>query len=111
MFTFCNLVQYQHKGFRNGNWRKLSFLERAFFKVSICYAKVRGKIVNSRIVANLRSIIEKLTLTFGKMAFTASLEKSRELLFNFKERGVFSWAPKLRGWLKDPKYISWLGLF
>lgn len=111
MFTFSDLVLYQRKGFRNGNWRRLGFFERAFFRVSICYAKARGKIVNSRVVANLKSIIEKLTLTLGKRVFTAGLEKSRELLLNFEEKEVFNWAPELKGWLKDPKYIFWLGLF
>ena len=111
VFTFSDLVQYQRKGFRNDNWRRLSLFDKAYFRVSICYAKARGKIVNSRVLANLRSIIEKLILTFGKRVFMTGLEKSRELLLNFEEKEVFSWAPELRGWLKDPKYIFWLGLF
>jgi hypothetical protein len=24
--------------------------------------------------------------------------------------GVFSWAPRMREWLRDPKYISYLGV-
>jgi hypothetical protein len=24
--------------------------------------------------------------------------------------GVFSWAPRMREWLHDPKYVSYLGL-
>ena len=31
------------------------------------------------------------------------LEKSEE------EGGVFTWAPQLKYWLKDPDYIFWLG--
>lgn len=107
MFTFNDLVRYQHKGFLNGNWRKLNLLERAFFRASICYAKFKGKIVNSRIVAELRSIIEKLTLTFGKKVFMAGLEKVEELILKFEDREVFGWAPEVRSWLR---YIFWLGL-
>lgn len=110
VFTFSDLVRYQRKGLRNGNWRRLSFFERAFFRVSICYTKARSKIVNSRVVANLKAIIEKLTLTLGKKIFITGLEKTKEMLLKFEENGVFSWASELRGWLKDPKYIFWLGL-
>jgi hypothetical protein len=111
VFTFSDLVQYQRKGFRNGNWRRLSLLDKAYFRVSICYAKARGKIVNSRVVDNLKSIMEKLTLTFYKKVFIGGLEKSQQLLLKFEEKGVFNWALEFKGWLKDPKYIFWLGLF
>jgi len=111
VFTFSDLVLYQRKGLRNGNWGRLSFFERAFIRVSISYAKAEGKIVNSKVVANLKSIIEKLTLTFGKRVFIAGSEKSREWLMSFEEKGIFNWTPELRSWLKDPKYIFWLGFF
>jgi len=110
LFTFSDLIQYQRKGFRNGNWRRLSSLERAFFRASICYAKVRGRIINSAVVANLTSIVEKMSLTFSKRVLITGSEKSRVLFLVFKEKGIFTWVPELEGWLRDPKYLLWLGL-
>ena len=36
-------------------------------------------------------------------------EKAIEILNKSEERGVFTWAPQLKYWLKDPDYIFWLG--
>ena len=110
MFTLADLIRHQHKGSLNGNWRRLSFLDKAFFKACVCYTKLSGKIVNSKIVAELTPIIEKLTSTLGKKIFMTGLKKSRELLLKFEEKEVFNWVPESRGWLKDSRYIFWLGL-
>jgi len=32
-----------------------------------------------------------------------------EILNKSEEGGVFTWAPQLKYWLKDPDYIVWLG--
>ena len=110
MFTFSDLVQYQRKGFRNDNWRRLGLLDKAYFRVSICYAKARGKIVNSRVVDNLKSIIEKLIPNFSKQVMRAGFRKVKELIIIFKENMIFEWAPETIEWLQDHKYIFWLGL-
>jgi hypothetical protein len=35
--------------------------------------------------------------------------KAIEILNKSEEGGVFTWAPQLKYWLKDPDYIFWLG--
>jgi len=35
--------------------------------------------------------------------------RAAEMLERGEEKGVFSWAPRLKDWLKDPSYVFWLG--
>ncbi len=57
----------------------------------------------------LLELIEKLKETKGMRIFKRGFEKAAKLLERGEENGVFVWAPRLRYWLKDPDYISWLG--
>ncbi len=48
--------------------------------------------------------------TKGMRIFKKGFEKAVELLEKSEEGvGVFTWAPQLKYWLKDPDYIFWLG--
>jgi len=109
MYTFNDLILIQRKGFRNGSWRRLSFLERTYFKVSISYAKLWDKIVNSKVIAELESIIKKLIPIFKEQTLKAGFKKARELIRISKENKIFEWAPEIIEWLQDHRYILWLG--
>ena len=110
MYTFNDLILLQRKGFRNGSWRRLSFLDKMYFKVSISYAKLWGKIVNSKVVAELGSVIERLIPIFKKQTLRAGFKKARDLIQTSKENKIFEWAPETIEWLQDHRYIFWLGL-
>jgi len=97
------------KGLRNGNWRKLRFLDKALFRAAMWYAKRSGSIVNGLLVEKLLALIEKLKETKGKRIFKRGLKKAVAMLEKGEETGVFAWAPSLRYWLKNPDYIFWLG--
>ena len=107
--TYEELLANFKKGLRNGNWRKLNFLEKALFRASLWYAKHRGSIVNAALAQKLSALIEKLKETKGMRIFKRGFEKAAEMLDKYEEKGVFTWAPKLRDWLKDLDYIFWLG--
>jgi hypothetical protein len=96
------------KGLRNGNWRKLNFLDKALFRASLWYAKYRGSIVSASLVEKLLALAERLKETKGMRIFKRGFKKAVELLKKGEEE-VFAWAPQLKGWLKDPDYIFWLG--
>jgi hypothetical protein len=107
MFTYKELLTSFRKGLRNGNWRKLSRLEKALYMASLWYSRVQGAIINEMLVSKLSSLVEKLKATSGASVFRRGFEKAVELLN--KGEGIFAWAPSLREWLKDPDYIFWLG--
>jgi hypothetical protein len=43
MYTYKELFAGFRKGQRNGNWRKLSRLEKALYRASLWYSMVREK--------------------------------------------------------------------
>lgn len=73
------------------------------------YVKHGGSIVNEMLVENLSSLVERLKETKGMRIFKRGFEKALEMLNKSEEGGVFTWAPQLKYWLKDPDYIFWLG--
>ena len=107
--TYEELFTSLKKGLRNGNWRKLGFLDKALFRAAMWYAKRGGSIVDGKLVEKLLGVIERLKETKGMRIFKRGFEKAVELLEKGEEKGVFAWAPSLRCWLKEPDYIFWLG--
>jgi len=104
------LYSLWRKGFRNGNWRKLSRMEKALYMASLSLAKMRGRIVNSRLILELRGIIGKLRETAGDRLMSASYQRAMEFYERFTTIGLFEWAPQAKAWFKDQSYILWLGL-
>jgi hypothetical protein len=98
------------KGFRNGNWRKLNRIEKALYMASLSLARMRGRIVNSRLILELRNIIGRLRETVGERLVKAASQRAMELYVRFSASGLFEWAPQVRSWFNDPSYILWLGL-
>ena len=107
MFTYKELLASFKKGLRNGNWRKLSRLEKALYMASLGYSRVQGAIMNENLVNKLYALIEKLKATSGARVFKRGCENAVALLS--KGASIFAWAPSFREWLKDPDYIFWLG--
>ena len=94
---------------RTGNWRKLWFLDKAFFRAAMGYAKQGKSIVNGKLSEKLLGLAARLKETKGMRIFKRGFEKAVEMLEKGEENGVFAWVPSLRYWLKDPDYIFWLG--
>jgi len=76
---------------------------------SLSLAKMRGRLVNSRLVLKLRSIIGRLRDTAGERMMRSSYERAMRLYVRFAAIGLFEWAPQVRSWFNDPSYILWLG--
>ena len=108
VITYRELKAIFWKGLRNGNWRHLNPLDKALYRASLWYAKYRGSIVNTALVEKLMALIERLKETKGMRIFERGLKKAVELPKK-SEEVVFTWAPQLKHWLRDPDYIFWLG--
>jgi hypothetical protein len=107
MSTYNELLGAFKKGLRNGNWRKLHRVEKALVRASLWYLRIRGTIRNIKLTEMLSVLVDKLKMTSGARILKRGHEKAAALLNNGE--GIFSWAPSLRGWLKDPDYVFWLG--
>jgi len=109
--TYKELFTNFKKGLRNGNWRKLRFLDKALYRAAMGYARYGRSIVNGKLVDKLLGFIERLKETKGMRIFKRGFKRAAEMLEKGEENfeGVFVWAPRLKDWLKDPDYIFWLG--
>ena len=103
------LLNAFRKGLRNGNWKRLSRLERALYKAALCYARIRRIIVSSSLNKKLHAILDKLKETSGMRAFRRGFEKAVELIGMCGEC-VLGWVYTLKEWLMEPDYILWLGV-
>ena len=109
MANYDELLAAFKKGLRNGNWRRLSGLEKALYRASLWYTKYVGNITNKAIIEKLFPIIEKFKETRGMRIFKRGFKKAIELLERDELLGVLSWAPEYKHWLRDHDYIFWLG--
>lgn len=107
--TYKELLARFKKGQRNGNWRKLRFLDKALYRASLWYAKRSGSIVNGTLVEKLLALVDLLKETKGMRIFKRGFKKAVVMLEKGEETNLFVWAPSLRYWLSDPDYIFWLG--
>jgi hypothetical protein len=107
-FTYSELVGWMRRGLRNGGWKKLTSIEKAYFRVAILYTKIWGKIVSSLVVDILLTIIEKLKTTPTIQILQVGEAKAEKMLSQSSE--VFEWCPRFRVWLLDRTYRFWLGL-
>jgi hypothetical protein len=73
------------------------------------YLRRGGQIVNESLLVKLSRLMEQLLETRGMRIVRRGLAKATALLRDGAEKGIFSWAPRLKEWLKDPDYIFWLG--
>jgi hypothetical protein len=61
-------------------------------------------------VQTLRIALE-LVKSFQSRIESAGKKRAMILFQTYGQPGgVFSWAPRMRKWLDDPKYVSYLGL-
>ena len=97
------------RGLRNGNWRKLRFLDKVLYRAAMWYAKRGRSIVNGKLVEKLLELVARLKETRGMRIFKRGYAKAVAMLDGGEEKGVFVGAPRLKDWLKDPDYVFWGG--
>ena len=78
-FSYTELLNLFRKGLRNGGWRRLDRLEKAFYRATLWYAKVKGEILNSKIISMLLGIAEKLRETLNVKIFRVGLERAGKM--------------------------------
>jgi len=107
--TYKELFTNFKKGLRNGNWRKLRFLDKALFRAAMGYAKRGVSIVDGKLLEKLLELVARLKERRACGYLKEDLKRRLCCWRKGEENGMFVWAPSLRCWLKDPDYIFWLG--
>jgi hypothetical protein len=89
----------------------LSVAERGLYRCALWVAKARGKITNTRLMVQTLRVALKLLEGFQSRIGKAGKARAMKMIEEYaKPGGVFSWAPRMREWLQEPKYILYLGL-
>jgi hypothetical protein len=109
LMRYAELLSHFRKGMRNGNWRRLNYLEKGLYRTVLFYTRVRGEIVNAKLAVMIRGIVAKLTETRGLRILKAGHEEAKRMFSTCSENGVFEWCPELKEWLREPDYVFWLG--
>jgi hypothetical protein len=78
MLSYEELFAGFRKGIRNGNWKRLRFVDKALYRAAMWYVKHGGSIVNEMLVENLSSLVERLKETKGMRIFKRGFEKALE---------------------------------
>ena len=73
--AYEELLASFRKGLRNGNWKKLNFLNKALYRASLWYAKHRESIVNTSLMVKLLGLVERLKETKGMRIFKRGFKK------------------------------------
>jgi len=108
--TYPWLVGLRRRGLRNGNWRHLDTADRALFHCAFWVAKVRGKISNKKLMVQVLRVALKIVQTVSRIGRAGRTRGSIILREFAKPGGVFSWAPRVRDWLHDRRYVWYLGV-
>ena len=96
---------------RNRSWRRLSVAERGLYRCALWVAKARGKITNTKLMVQILRVALKLLEGFQSRITKAGRTRAMMMFEAYaKPGGVFSWAPRMREWLHDPRYVLYLGV-
>jgi hypothetical protein len=89
----------------------LSVAERGLYRCALWVAKARGKITNTRLMVQTLRVALKLLEGFQSRIAKAGKARAMKMFEEYaRPGGVFSWAPRMREWLYDRRYILYLGL-
>jgi len=109
--SYAWLVNFWRRSLRRRNWSMLSMAEKGLFRCALWVAKARGRISNTRLIVQVLRIALKLLENFKSRVGKAGRERAMVMLEEYaKPGGVFSWAPQMREWLHNPRYVWYLGV-
>lgn len=107
---YSGLLAVRRRGLRNGNWRRLSLIDRGLFRCALWVAKVRGGIGSLRLLVRVLGVVLKLLQSWSMRVWMAGRVRAEELKRRFEERSLFDWAPQVKDWLNERAFIFHLGL-
>lgn len=89
----------------------LNTAERALFHCAFWVAKARGKISNTKLMVQILKIMLKLVEGVRSAILKAGRRRTAAVYEAYgKPLGVFDWAPQVREWLKNARYVWYLGV-
>jgi len=72
-----DLLSIWNRCLRNGSLGKLSKIEKAFLRASIVYSKIKGKIINEKLIEKIESIFRRSNSTERNKKICRKIHKGR----------------------------------
>jgi len=85
-------------------------LERGLYNCALLLARERQRIVNAKLLVQVRVIISKLLATVRTRIVGVGKARARALHETYARNGLFDWAPEVEIWLGEPETIFYLGV-
>jgi len=86
------------------------WIHKKLLEACVYFARKGFRIVNKLVISRLCIAIRGLRIAKRRLRTLLDGEiKALEMQVQYRERGVFKWAPRLEGWLKTEDYKLWLG--
>ena len=109
--TYSQLIGWRRRGLRNGNWALLDSCEKGLFRCGLWLARVRNEIRNMKLMVQVLRIVSKLLESFRSRTMKTGMRRASSMIETYmKPEGVFDWAPQMRGWLSDSRFMWYLGV-
>ena len=109
--TYSQLIGWRRRGLRNGNWALLDSCEKGLFRCSLWLARVRNEISNMKLMVQVLRIVSKLLESFRSRTMKTGMRRASVMIEIYtKPEGVFDWAPRMREWLSDSRFMWYLGI-
>jgi len=109
--TYACLVGLRRRGFRNGNWGRLDSGQKALFRCAMWLARARGQICNAKLMVQVLRVALRLIENVRSNILRIGRGRSTRMLADYsKPDGVFAWAPRVKGWLREAGYVWYLGV-
>jgi len=105
-----NLTLAKRLGLRNGNWRRLSLVDRGLFRCALWVTRVQGSIASLKLLVKVLGVVLRLLENSSMRIWMAGKARAEELRQRFNDRGLFDWAPNVRNWLEERNFAFYLGL-
>jgi hypothetical protein len=108
--SYSNLLKCRLRGMRNGNWRRLNFVERGLYNCVLTLARTRQSIVNAKLVEIIGEMIQRLASIVRTQVVKVGQARVRALREGLERSGLIERTGWVKGWLSKPETVFYLGL-
>lgn len=105
MIDYYELKLYLTRGLRNGNFWRLTNIQRSYYRACLLFTRRVGRIVSSLVVSKLRDIMKVLIESPRVKALEVGLNRAYRMLSS----RVLKWAPQIKNWVREEPFILYLG--
>jgi hypothetical protein len=103
--SYADILSVWRKSLRNGSFRRLPLIEKGIFRAALCYAKMKGRIINPRLVGMIKGVADRVCKGLRRRMFEHGLNRA----WNMLSGKCCKFFPAVRKWMDDEGYILWLG--